>query len=59
LLNALHYTFSGQPEKLDAAIGLMFDLRVQAVALMQTDAGDDSGLTVGPSFEYVDVQGGM
>jgi len=26
---------------------------------MQTDAGGDGGLTVGPSFEYVDVQGGM
>jgi hypothetical protein len=59
LLNALHETFNGQPEKLDAAIGMMYDLRVFAVALMQTDAGGDGGLTVGPSFEYVNVQGGM
>jgi len=59
LLNTLHDTFNGHPEKLNTAIGLMFDLRVQAVALMQTDTGDGSGLTVGPSFEYVNVQGGM
>jgi hypothetical protein len=44
---------------LDAAIGMMYDLRVLAVALFQTDTGGRSGLTVGPSFEYVNVQGGM
>lgn len=59
LLNALHETFNGYPEKLDAAIGMMYDLRVFAVGLMQTDAGGNGGLTVGPSFEYVDVAGGM
>lgn len=57
LLNALHDTFNGQPERLDAAIGVMYDLRVLAVALMQTDAGN--GQTVGPSYEYVQTQGGM
>jgi hypothetical protein len=59
LLNALHEAFNGRPEKLDAAFGLMYDLRVEAVSLMQTDTGDGSGLTVGPSFEYVDAPGGM
>ena len=59
LLNALHETFRGHPEEFDAAIGLMYDLRVFAVALMQTDAGGTDGLTVGPSYEYVEVQGGM
>jgi hypothetical protein len=59
LLNALHDAFNGHPEKLDAAFGLMYDLRVEAVSLMQTDTGDGSGLTVGPSFEYVDALGGM
>jgi hypothetical protein len=38
---------------------MMYDLRVQAVALMQTDTGDGTGQTVGPSYEYVQVQGGM
>jgi hypothetical protein len=59
LLNALHNTFNGDPAQLDAAIGLMYDLRVSAVALMETDTGDGSGQTVGPSFEYIDRQGGM
>ena len=59
LLNALHDVFNTKPDTLDAAIGMMYDLRVLAVALFQTDTGDGSGQTVGPSFEYVNVQGGM
>jgi hypothetical protein len=59
LLNALHNTFNGDPSQLETAIGLMYDLRTSAVALMGTDVGDGSGQTVGPSFEYVDRQGGM
>ena len=59
LLNALHDTFNGQPERLDAAVGMMYDLRVLAVSLFQTDIGDGSGRTVGPSFEYLNTQGGM
>lgn len=59
LLNSLHNTFNGTPEQLDTAIGIMYDLRVCAVALMETDIGDDRGQTVGPSFEYIDRQGGM
>jgi len=59
LLNALHETFNTDPSKLNAAIGMMYDLRVQAVALMQTDTLDGTGQTVGPSYEYVQVQGGM
>lgn len=59
LLNSLHNTFNGAPAELDTAIGIMYDLRVCAVALMETDTGDSSGQTVGPSFEYVDRQGGM
>jgi len=39
LLNALQTVFNGHPEKLDAAIGMMYDLRVFAVDLMQTGAG--------------------
>jgi hypothetical protein len=59
LLNALHNTFNGDPSQLDTAIGLMYDLRTSAVALMETATGDGSGQTVGPSFEYIDRQGGM
>lgn len=59
LLNSLHNTFNGAPAELDVAIGIMYDLRVLAVSLMETDIGDDRGQTVGPSFEYIDREGGM
>ncbi|TXH64889.1 MAG: hypothetical protein E6Q88_14840 [Lysobacteraceae bacterium] len=59
LLNALHDAFNGRPERIDVAIGLMYDLRVLSVAMMQTVADAKTGLTVGPSFEYVKTQGGM
>jgi hypothetical protein len=59
LLNSLHNAFNGAPAQLETAIGLMYDLRTAAVALMETDTGDTTGQTVGPSYEYVDVQGGM
>lgn len=36
LLNSLHETFNGQPHQLNAAIGMMYDLRVFAVSLMET-----------------------
>ena len=59
LLNSLQETFNGSPDRLKAAIGMMYDLRVFAVSLMETDAGTGDGSTVGPSYEYVDVSGGM
>ena len=59
LLNALHKTFNGHPNNIDTAIGLMYSLKMEAVALMQTDVPGGNGLTVGPSYEYTNVQGGM
>jgi hypothetical protein len=59
LLDALQLAFNGDPAKLDTAIGVMYDLRVLTVALMQTEVGDGSGQTVSPSFQYVQRQGGM
>jgi hypothetical protein len=59
LLNSLHNAFNGAPAQLDTAIGIMYDLRTSAVALMETDTGEKSGQTVGPSFEYVNIQGGL
>lgn len=55
LLNALHTAFNGKPGRINAAIGLMYALKMEAVALMQTPIGDGSGQTAGPSFEYVEV----
>jgi hypothetical protein len=53
MLNALHDVFNGKPDRLDAAIGLMYDLRTSAASLMQTPDPTQPALAVGPSFEYV------
>lgn len=53
LLNVLHAAFNGEPAKIDTAIGLMYELKMIAVSLMQTPAGDGSKMTAGPSFEYI------
>lgn len=53
LLNALHAAFNGQPDKLDAAVGLMYDLRTSAASLMTTPDPTSPDVNVGPSFEYV------
>jgi hypothetical protein len=59
MLNTLHAVFNGKPAKLDAAVGLMYDLRTSAASLMQTPDPTKPGFNVGPSFEYVQLQGGM
>ena len=53
LLNALHAAFNGQPQRIDVAIGLMYELKMIAVSLMQTAAGDGSNMNAGPSYEYI------
>jgi hypothetical protein len=52
LLNALHTCFNGEPARIDAAIGLMYTLKMEAVALMRTPIEGSGGLMVGPSYEY-------
>lgn len=59
LLNALHKCFNGDPNNMDTAIGLMYSLKIEAVALMQTMDPNGSGLAVGPSYEYTHTQGAM
>ena len=59
LLNALHKSFNGHPDNIQTAMGLMYELRIEAVSLMSTELNDGSGLTAGPSYQYVNVQGGM
>ncbi len=54
LLNALHTAFNGAADNINVAIGLMYELKMLAVSLMQTPLDDGSGLTAGPSFEYID-----
>ncbi|PRC93424.1 ferritin-like domain-containing protein [Solimicrobium silvestre] len=52
LLNTLHLCFNGQPDLLDTAIGVMYSLRIESVALMQTPIAPGSSHMVGPSYEY-------
>ncbi len=59
LLNALHESFNGKPDNINVAMGLMYALRIEAVSLMSTELNDGTGLTAGPSYQYVNVQGGM
>jgi rubrerythrin len=51
LLRALQQTFNGTPDQLEAAIGLMFDLKIQAQKLMSIPL--DDGNTASPCFEWV------
>ncbi|RZU11339.1 ferritin-like protein [Kribbella rubisoli] len=52
LLQSLDQAFNGSPQLLGAAVGSMYQLRAQAVSLMEMPDGD--GRTAGPTFEYVE-----
>ena len=43
----------GQSQRLLEAVGVMYELKYKAVALMKIPSGRDDGTTVGPSFEYI------
>lgn len=55
LLRALHEAFDGAPGKLDAALGLMFELRLLAQDVLATP--DAQGRPTGLCFEYVPAGG--
>jgi hypothetical protein len=52
LLRGLELALNGEPNRLDAMVDVMFELKTLARELMQLPSGTD-GLTAGPSFEYV------
>jgi hypothetical protein len=53
LLKCLHATFNGEPDELQAAIGIMMSLRQQAIDMM---AGTTTaGTPTGPTFEWQPV----
>ena len=52
LLFQLEEAFNGDPGQLQDAVGTMFGLRNQAMALMKMPTGDGT-TTAGPTFEYV------
>ncbi|MBD2757137.1 ferritin-like domain-containing protein [Spirosoma validum] len=53
LLNCLHQTFNGQPDKINTAMGIMFSLRLYALKLLAIPDPNHPGYVAGPSFEYV------
>jgi Ferritin-like len=55
LLNVLHNAFNGQPNELLNSVATMFELKYQAIELMQVPINGVDGETAGPSFEYVDL----
>ena len=53
LVNTLYHSFNRHPEALEAAVLAMYDLKYQAIALMQTPSPLDPRLTLGPGFQYL------
>jgi len=52
LLTSLQETFSGHPAALNAAMGLMYELRLMALAMAETPDPTDPTHCVTPSWEY-------
>lgn len=53
LLNSLHRTFNGEPNQINAAMGVMFSLRLYALKLLAIPDPNNPGYVAGPSFEYI------
>jgi hypothetical protein len=51
LLRTLHQAFNGEPEAINTALGLMYELRLLAAEIVATPVGS-TGMTATPSFEY-------
>ena len=52
LLNALHWTFNGQPEMIGNAMGLMYQLRLAAQDVLSTPLPNDPDMTTGLCFRW-------
>src|SRR5690606_32252086 len=50
LLNSLHHTFNGEPQQLDHAMGLMYELRLSVQKMVTIDLGN--GEFAAPPFRY-------
>lgn len=53
LLNSLHETFNGEPDKINTAMGVMYSLRLYALKLLAIPDPNHPGYVAGPSYEYV------
>lgn len=51
LLRIMHRAFNGEPKQMALAVGVMYEIKIKAKALMETPSGDGV-TTVGVSFEY-------
>jgi rubrerythrin len=56
MLNALQRCFNGEPRMIDSALGLMYQLRLQAQELMTTPIRPGCPHSAGPVFKYVTQQ---
>ena len=55
LLDLLQIAFSGHRDALTKAVGVMYQLRYKAEALMKVPNPKDPSKTVGPGFEYIPI----
>lgn len=53
LVDTLYRAYNGEPQALQSAVTVMYDLKYQAVALMKTPSPLDPSMTLGPGFEYL------
>ena len=51
LLNNLHLTFNGSPERIDQAMGLMYEFRLSVQKMVTIELGN--GQNAAPPFQYV------
>lgn len=55
LLNALDITFNGQPDNIENTLGLMYDVKLYGDKLASMPFPGKAGYTIGPSFEFVNI----
>jgi hypothetical protein len=53
LVDTLYRAYNGEPQALQSAVTVMYDLKYQAVALMRIPSPLDPSTTLGPCFEYL------
>ena len=53
LVDTLYRAYNGEPQALQSAVPVMYDLKYQAVALMRIPSPLDPSTTLGPGFEYL------
>lgn len=55
VMRGLQRAFSGEPQRLDTAIGAMFELRTAAMAMIEVADPDEPTKRMAPSWEYVPI----